>query len=244
MGFLDQMKQGAQRTAWEAERMVRVNKANSAVQDAKREVDQQIMALGRAVLALYDGGTTPPPEATDIYAQIKTQQSRVAQLEQDAERIKTEQPPQGAAPSAAPPASYQAPPQAGYAPPPQAGYAPPPAQGYGAPPDQGYAPPQGGFQPPPGGGYAPTGPSAGYAPTGPGPAAGYAPSDTSAGYAPTGPAAPYAPTGPGGYTPPGPAADQSAAGPATAPSTVCSNCGAPRTDPTAMFCQECGQRYA
>ncbi len=226
MGFLDQMKQGTQRAAWEAERLVRVNKANSAVSDARRELEMQIMNLGRAVLQTYDAGSTPPDETAPIYSQIKTLEAKARQLETEVEHIKAEQPPQG--PLAAP---------QGYVPPPQ-GYAPAP-QGYAPPPPQGYAPP-------PQQGYAPTGPAP-YAPTGPGP------------YMPTGPA-PYS-SGPSATADESPAAAQATPGGYGAPAyqtaaehiadkphvhiaTTCPNCHAPRTDPTALFCQECGTRYA
>ena len=263
MGFLDQMKQGTQRAAWEAERMVRVNKANSAVSDARRELEMQTMNLGRAVLQIYDAGATPPDEVAPLYGQIKALGTKAQQLEAEVERIKAEQAPQvppgtaqgytpPLAPGYTPPAQGYAPPPPGYAPPPQ-GYAPP---GYTSP-DQGYAPPPQGYAPPPQG-YA--SPNQGYAP----PPQGYAPPPPQ-GYAPTGPA-PYAPTGPAPYAPSGSTADDfSVQTPATATgygapaydtaaahtpasppvphAAGCPHCHAPRTDPTAVFCQECGSRY-
>ncbi|HMA37283.1 MAG TPA: hypothetical protein VKY74_22705, partial [Chloroflexia bacterium] len=118
MGFLDQVKAGAQQTAWRADQMVRTNKANGAVADARREVDAQIYNLGKALLVSYDAGATPAPEAAPIYEQIKALEAKIKQLEQDVERIKQEQPPV-AAPPPAPPPAYQAPPPGapGYAPP-------------------------------------------------------------------------------------------------------------------------------
>src|SRR6476661_2563076 len=158
MGFLDQMKQGAQRTAWEAERVVRVNKANSAVSDAKRELDSQIYNLGKTMIAAFEGGATPSAEAQPVYDQIKALEDKLKQLEQEVERIKQEQPP-GMAPQPAPPPGFPSTAQGAPYPPPGGG-APYTAPGQGAP----YTP-TGGPSP-----YTPTGPTAGpgpYTPTGP-----------------------------------------------------------------------------
>ncbi len=235
MGFLDQVRQGAQRTAWEAERVVRQNRANSAVGDARRDLDAQIFNLGKALLESYKGGAAPSIEAAPIYEQIQAQEARIAQLEQEAEAIKQEQPPQGA-PSA--PTAQQA-----YTPPPPApgAYVPPAQGGYGQP-----AP-----------GAPPTAPTGSYQPAGPAPAA-YTP--PAGAYQPTGPAPAYTPP-PSAYAPTGPApgpaapaegatattagdAVQAAATAMAAPVTECPNCHTPRADMSAAFCGECGTRYA
>jgi hypothetical protein len=259
MGFLDQVKQSGQRAAWEAERMVRVNKANSAVADAKRDLDSQIYNLGKTMIAAFEGGATPSAEAQPVYDQIKALEDKVKQLEQELERIKQEQPP-GMAPQPAPPPGFPSTAQGAPYPPPGGG-APYTAPGQGTP----YTPTGPVTGPGP---YTPTGPTAGPGPaTSPGP---YSPASPVAPgpYTPTGPAAdagPYMPTGPSPETPSGPGATgatayggpayEQAAAPATADATpgmapgstakvFCQNCGVERKDPTAMFCQECGTRYS
>src|SRR5207249_3520122 len=145
MGFLDQVRQGAQQTAWQADRMMRQNRAGGAVNDARRDLDTQTFNLGKTVLQTYDAGSTPAPEAAPVYDQIQALRAKIQQLEQEVERIKVEQPPQ-AAPSPPPPPAY-APPPGG----------PPPYAPGGPPPYAPGGPPPGGYAPPGPGGYAPQG---------------------------------------------------------------------------------------
>lgn len=223
MGFLDQMKQGGQRAAWEAERLVRQQKASAAVSDARRDVEAQIFALGKAVMQSYAGGATPPPEAAPIYEQVMTLDARVKQLEEDLERIKQEQPPQ----PAPQPAPQPPPAPSGYAPSPAAGYTPPPAAA---------------------GGYTPTGPApGGYSPTGPAPMAGYMPSGPAPMVGSYTPPAMSSDISSAAFDDGASmdaddvAVDDGDSGPVA--NVFCQNCGTRRKDPTAAFCQECGTRY-
>lgn len=96
--FLDKLKSGADKAAFEADRLVRVNQAQATVRTAQRELEAEMTALGREALALYDGGVLVQPELLAICEKIDGMRQHVSALESEVERIRQEQPPESSAP--------------------------------------------------------------------------------------------------------------------------------------------------
>jgi hypothetical protein len=123
-GFLDRIKSGADKAAFEADRLVRLNQAQAAVRSAQRGLEAETGALGREVLALYGAGTLIQPELLPTCQKIDGLRQQVAALEAEVVRIREEQPPgvasEASAESAAEgraPASAPTPPTPGPQPP-------------------------------------------------------------------------------------------------------------------------------
>lgn len=110
-GFLDKLKSGADKAAFEADRLVRVNQAQSALKAMQREVEAEVVALGQQALALYDAGTLTQPELLALGPKIDSVRQRIADQEAEVERIRQEKPPDAAAtlPEARPEAPAPAP---------------------------------------------------------------------------------------------------------------------------------------
>jgi len=113
--FLNKLKSGADKAAFEAERLVRLNQAQAAVRTAQRELEAETAALGREALALYDGGVLVQPELLASCEKIEGLRQRVSELEAEVERIREEKPPEASEPArdaAAAEVPEQAPPPA------------------------------------------------------------------------------------------------------------------------------------
>ena len=95
--FLDKLKSGADKAAFEADRLVRVNQAQSAAKAAQREVDAELQALGRQVMDLYDAGTLAQPELLALCANVDDLRQQLAAREAEVERIRDEKPPESGA---------------------------------------------------------------------------------------------------------------------------------------------------
>lgn len=97
-GFLSKLKSGADKAAFEADRLVRVNQAQSALRSIQRELEAEVTALGEQALALYDAGTLTQPELLAHATKIDDVRQRIADQEAEVERIRQEKP-QEAAPA-------------------------------------------------------------------------------------------------------------------------------------------------
>jgi len=91
--FLDKLKSGADKAAFEADRLVRVNQAQAAVRSAQRDLEAETGALGREVLALHDAGTLTQPELLATCNKIDGLRQQVAALEAEVERVRQEKAP-------------------------------------------------------------------------------------------------------------------------------------------------------
>jgi hypothetical protein len=107
-GFLDKLKSGADKAAFEADRLVRVNQAQSALKAIQRELEAEVVALGQQALALYDAGTLTQPELLALGPKIDSIRQRVAAQEAEVERIRQEKPPEAAAAQEKPVAAVEA----------------------------------------------------------------------------------------------------------------------------------------
>ena len=91
--FLDKLKSGADKAAFEADRLVRVNQAQAAVRSAQRDLEAETGALGREALALYEAGTLTQPELLATCNKIDGLRQQVAALEAEVERVRQEKAP-------------------------------------------------------------------------------------------------------------------------------------------------------
>ncbi len=97
-GFLDKLKSGADKAAFEADRLVRLNQAQAAVRSAERDLEAATVALGREALALYDAGALSQPELLATCQRIDSLRQQVASLESGVERVRLEKAPDPSAP--------------------------------------------------------------------------------------------------------------------------------------------------
>ena len=103
-GFFDRVKSGAEKAAFEADRLRRVNQAQGVLKGIQRELDGTVAGFGAQVLALYDAGTLTQPELLAAGPQIDALRQKLAEQEAEIERIRQERPPEPevAAPAPAP----------------------------------------------------------------------------------------------------------------------------------------------
>ena len=105
-GFFDKIKSGADKAAFEADRLRRVTVAQSALNKLKGELTTQTGAIGARAVELYDSGALAVPELQELCQQLDGLRQQVAAQEQEIERIREEKAPEAAAaaptPTAAP----------------------------------------------------------------------------------------------------------------------------------------------
>jgi RNA polymerase subunit RPABC4/transcription elongation factor Spt4 len=101
-GFLDKIKSGADKAAFEADRLRRQTQAQSALSKLKNDVNTQTAALGQKALALYDAGALAQPELLAVCQQMDALRQRIAVQEAEVERIRQEKPMDAPAPAEAP----------------------------------------------------------------------------------------------------------------------------------------------
>jgi len=102
-GFLDKIKSGADKAAFEADRLRRVTQAQGALNKLKGELSTHIMAIGTRVVELRDGGSPAQPELQDLFQQLDGLRQQIADQQAEVERIRQEKAPEApAAPAAAP----------------------------------------------------------------------------------------------------------------------------------------------
>ena len=95
-GFLGKLKSGADKAAFEADRLVRVNQAQSALRAVQRELEAEVAALGQHAVELYDAGALTQPELLALVPKIDSVRERIAAQEAEVERIRQEKPPEAA----------------------------------------------------------------------------------------------------------------------------------------------------
>jgi hypothetical protein len=104
-GFLDKIKSGADKAAFEADRMRRVSQAQSALKSLQHELETQVAALGQQALALGDAGALTQPELLALLPPIDSLRQRIAAQEAEVERIRQEKPAEAPAPAPQQPAA-------------------------------------------------------------------------------------------------------------------------------------------
>jgi hypothetical protein len=115
-GFLDRMKSGAERAAFEADRLLRSSQAQSALRALQRDLQAQVAAMGKEVVALYDAGSLTQPELLALCPRIDDLRGQIEAQEAEVERISQEKPPTAPDEERVPPSEAVAPVQAAPAP--------------------------------------------------------------------------------------------------------------------------------
>jgi hypothetical protein len=108
-GFFDKLKSGADKAAFEADRLRRQTQAQSALKALQRDLENQVQALGQQALALYDAGTLTQPELLALGPQIDNLRQQISTQEAEIERIRHEKPPEAMGPAEEPPAAAPVP---------------------------------------------------------------------------------------------------------------------------------------
>lgn len=85
---------GADKARFEAERLIRINQAQSVLKDLERQLQATTAAMGTQTLALYDAGKLTQPELVVTCQQIQSMRQRISAQMTEIERIRQEQPPE------------------------------------------------------------------------------------------------------------------------------------------------------
>jgi rRNA maturation endonuclease Nob1 len=99
-GFLDRLREGAEKAAFEAERLRRLTQAQSQLRALGRQLDERVAALGQQALALYDSGALSQPELLTGCEGIDALRQQIADQEARIEQIREETPPETQVPPA------------------------------------------------------------------------------------------------------------------------------------------------
>lgn len=98
-GFMDKLKSGADKAAFEVDRQRRLAQAQSALKTVQRELETQTVGIGQKAVALYDAGALTQPELLELFPQIEALRQRILAQEAEVERIRQEKAPGAAAPA-------------------------------------------------------------------------------------------------------------------------------------------------
>jgi hypothetical protein len=91
MKFWGSVRAQAGKLAFEADKMVRVRKQESVIGDAQGEINARHIGLGQLSLSLYRAGQIVHPQVANFAQEIARLEQRVAELQLELERIRTEQ---------------------------------------------------------------------------------------------------------------------------------------------------------
>ncbi|MBI2863877.1 MAG: zinc ribbon domain-containing protein [Chloroflexi bacterium] len=99
MGFLDSIKQGAGKVTFEADRMLRLNRVESAMGALKKNLEAQELDLGRAAFQLFKQNLLQIPALEGRFAQMVPLEKEIEEKRIEADRIRAEAAPQPVAPA-------------------------------------------------------------------------------------------------------------------------------------------------
>ena len=104
-GFFDKIKSGADKAAFEADRLRRVTQAQGVLNKLKGELTTQVTAIGAKAVELYDAGVMPQPEFQELFQQLDGLRQQITDQQAEVERIRQEKAPEAAAAAPAPTAA-------------------------------------------------------------------------------------------------------------------------------------------
>ncbi len=88
------IKLGADKARFEAERLIRLNQAQSVLRDLERQLQATTAAMGSQALRLYDAGMLTQLELVESCQRIEVMRQRISAQAAEIERIRNEQPPE------------------------------------------------------------------------------------------------------------------------------------------------------
>jgi DNA repair exonuclease SbcCD ATPase subunit len=102
-GIFDKIKSGADKAAFEADRLRRVTQAQGALNKLKGELSAHVTTIGTRVVELRDSGSPAQPELEDLFQHLDGLRQQISDQQAEVERIRQEKAPE--APAAAPAAA-------------------------------------------------------------------------------------------------------------------------------------------
>ena len=103
--IFDKIKSGADKAAFEADRLRRVTQAQGVLNKLKGEQAAQVAAIGTKAVELYDAGAMTQPELQELFQQLDGLRQQVADQESEVERIRQDKAPEAPAGAPAPAAA-------------------------------------------------------------------------------------------------------------------------------------------
>lgn len=89
--FRNQVRKGANRAQFEADKLMRLNRARSESERTKRRINEKIVALGTEALEVALQGETLSPSLQAIVDEIKQLQQDLEQSQEEMHAIKAEE---------------------------------------------------------------------------------------------------------------------------------------------------------
>jgi hypothetical protein len=89
-GFLDRLKKGADKSAFEADKLWRMTGVRCQINALRGQVNQRTQTLGLKALELFDAGQLTQPELLETCEQITALRQRITEEEAKIETIRQE----------------------------------------------------------------------------------------------------------------------------------------------------------
>jgi RNA polymerase subunit RPABC4/transcription elongation factor Spt4 len=93
-GFFDRIREGAEKAAFEADRLRRLSQAQSELRALFRRLESDTAGLGRRMLQLHDDGALTQPELLEECTAIAPVRQEIEAKEYEIQRIREEKPPE------------------------------------------------------------------------------------------------------------------------------------------------------
>ncbi len=90
MKLWSSVRQQANKLAFEADRMMRIKKEESAIDDARKQISNVTTSIGQVALGLFRAGSLDVPQVAALVKQIDEIEATIAQRQQAIDDIKAE----------------------------------------------------------------------------------------------------------------------------------------------------------
>lgn len=91
MPFWKSVQEGAQKAAFEAEKLVRIRREEGALADLRGKMSTKTAELGQVALSLYRSGTLSDPSVATLAEEIAGLEAQAQQQQEKIEAVKAEQ---------------------------------------------------------------------------------------------------------------------------------------------------------